>query len=86
MEQLKTIVRMTRKKVMEDGKAHYKMQTQDKLNAIQINENATQELEKMKTMELFINNLIDEEGDSMEEEEDELTQAKLDELTASLST
>ena len=45
---------------------------------------ATQELEKMQAMELFINNTIEDDSD-MEEETDELTQAKLDELTASFS-
>jgi hypothetical protein len=37
-------------------------------------------------MELFINDLMDDETRDMEEKEEELTQAKLDELTASLST
>jgi hypothetical protein len=37
-------------------------------------------------VELFVYNMIDEESGMEEEEEDELTQAKLDELTASLSS
>jgi hypothetical protein len=44
---------------MEDAKACYEIQAeaqaQAKLNAIQINENASHKLEKMRTMELFIN-------------------------------
>jgi hypothetical protein len=70
---------------MEDAKYQYKAQLQDKIHAIETNQDAAQELEKMCTMELFINNLVNEESD-MEEEEEELTQAKLDELSASLST
>jgi hypothetical protein len=89
---------MTRKKAMEDAKARYERacyeiqaeaQAQAKLNAIQINENTSHELEKMPIMELFINDLMDSNksdlASDMEEEEEELTQAKLDELTASLS-
>jgi DNA-binding Xre family transcriptional regulator len=84
-EQLKEVVCMTRKKAMEDAKAQYQTQTQEELHAIQVNKNAAQELEKLCTMlELFINDLIDGES-NMEEEEDDLAQAKLDELTASLS-
>ena len=39
----------------------------------------------MKAMELFINNPIKDESDMEEEDTDKLTQAKLDELTASFS-
>jgi hypothetical protein len=86
---------MTRKKAsMKDAKASYEIQAeaqaQAKLNAIQINEIASHELEKMCTMEeLFINDMMDSDKSDvtsdMEEEEEELTQAELDELTASLS-
>ena len=82
-EQLKEVVRMTKKKVMQEAKAKYDSQLRDDLNAMEINEHETQEREKMHSMEVFMNNIIDEE-DSMEEE-DELTQAELDELTTSLS-
>jgi hypothetical protein len=82
-EQLKEVVRMTRRKAMEDAKSRYESKFQDELNAIEIDESATQEREKMRTMELFINDLVDEPSDM--EEEEELTQAELDELAASFS-
>jgi hypothetical protein len=92
-EQLKEVVRMTRKKAMEDAKARYEVQVevqaQAELNAIQINENANHVLEKMSTMELFINDLMDsDESDAasdMEEEEEELMQAKLEVLCETFS-
>jgi hypothetical protein len=76
-EQLKDVVRMTRKKVMEDAKMQYESHFQNETAA-------AQEDDKMRTMELFINNLVEQEDSDMEEG-DELTQAELDELTASLS-
>jgi hypothetical protein len=87
-EQLKEVVRMTKKKTMEEAKARYESQMQEELHAIRINEDAGQEVEKMRTMELFINDLVDEGSDMEDEAEqdrDELTQAELDELTSSLS-
>jgi hypothetical protein len=59
-------------------------------HAIQINDHANHELEKMRQMELFITDMVDDDesdvASDMEEEEEELTQAELDELTGSLST
>ena len=83
-EQLKKVVCMTRKKAMEDAKTRFDKQVQDELNELETNNDAIQELEKMKAMELFINNAIEDESD-MEEDTDKLTQAKLDELAASFS-
>jgi hypothetical protein len=75
---------MTQKKAMEDAKTSFDKQVKEELHALEINNDAAQELEKMRTMELFINHPINDESD-MEEENDELTQVELDELTASLS-
>jgi hypothetical protein len=83
-EQLKEVVRMTRKKALEDAKSQYESQAQEELHQIEIKENAAQELDKMRQMELFVNNMVEDESDVMVEEDD-LTQAELDELTASLS-
>ena len=69
---------------MEDAKTRFDKQVQDKLNKLETNNDAIQELEKMKAMELFINNPIEDESD-MEEDTDKLTQAELDELAASFS-
>jgi hypothetical protein len=77
-EQLKDVVRMTRKKAMTDVKAQYNSMLQEELHAIEIHSNASQEKEKMNIMELFINN---PEEDFVNETE-ELTQAEIDELTA----
>jgi translation elongation factor P/translation initiation factor 5A len=83
-KQLKEVVRITRKKALEDAKSQYESQAQEELHQIEIKENAAQELDKMRQMELFINNMVEDESNVMEEE-DELTQAKLDEPTASPS-
>jgi hypothetical protein len=77
-EQLKDVIRMTRKKVMEDAKTQYELHFQNETAA-------AQEDDKMRTMELFINNLVEQEDSDMEEGGDELTQAELDELTASFA-
>jgi hypothetical protein len=84
-EQLKDIVRMTKNKVMQKAKAKFQSQLQDDLNAMEFNESATQDRAKMHEMENFMNNLIDDEESDLEGEV-ELTQAELDELTASLSS
>jgi hypothetical protein len=75
---------MTQKKAIKDAKTQFDKQVQEELHALEINNDAAQELETMRTMELFINHPIDDES-NMEEENDELTQAKLDKLTASFS-
>jgi hypothetical protein len=93
-EQLKEVIKMTRKKALNDARAQYEIQAeaqaQAELNAIQINDHANHELEKMRQMELFITDMVDDDesdvASDMEEEEEELTQAELDELTGSLST
>jgi hypothetical protein len=85
---------MTPKKALNDARAQYEIQAeaqaQAELNAIQINDHANHELEKMRQMELFITDMVDDDesdvASDMEEEEEELTQAELDELTGSLST
>jgi hypothetical protein len=83
-EQLKYIVRMTKKKVMQKAKAKFESQFQEDLHAIEINDDAAQERAKMHEMESFMDNLIDDSESDMEEEEGGLTQAELDELSASL--
>ena len=83
-KQLKEIVRMTRKKALADAKVRFDTQVQEDLHALEINDVAKLEIEKMRAMELFINNPIEEESD-FEEESDELTQAELEELAASFS-
>jgi hypothetical protein len=52
------------------------------MRRLKINNEAFQEEQKMRIMELFINNPIKDES-NMEEQSDKLTQAKLDELAAS---
>ena len=83
-EQLKEVVRMTRKKALTDAKDRYDTSLQEELNAIEIQSDSSDQIAKMKVMELFIN-----EPDSDEEEnkkgDTDLTQAEIDELSASLS-
>jgi hypothetical protein len=84
-EQLKDIVRMTKKKVMQKAKTKFQAQLQDDLNTMEFEENNTQDRAKMHEMESFMNTLIEDSDESDMEGESELTQAELDELTASLS-
>ena len=84
-EQLKEVVRMTRKKALEDAKARFDLQVQEEMHVLELNKDAAQELEKMKAMELFINNPIEDESDTGEASDDDLTQAELEELAASFS-
>jgi hypothetical protein len=68
---------------MQKAKANFQSQLQDDINAMEFNDSATQDRAKMHEMESFMNNLIDDDdGESDMEEETELTQAKLDELSA----
>jgi hypothetical protein len=83
-EQLKDIVRMTKKKVMQSAKNKFQSQLQDDLNAMEFDNNINEDRTKMHEMENFMNNLID--NDESDSEELELTQAELDELTASVSS
>jgi hypothetical protein len=83
-EQLKDIVCMTKKKVMKDAKEKFQSQLHDDLNAMEHNDSAAEDRTKMHEMESFMNNLIDD--DESESEDIELTQAELDELTASVSS
>jgi hypothetical protein len=49
---------MTRKKAMQDAKAHYALQIDNDLNAMQIEiDSEEQQNDKMKKMELFINSM-----------------------------
>ena len=85
-EQMKTIVRMTKKKVAEDAKTKYDALLSEELNAIDMNQDAIDHDDKMHTMELFVNNLIDDDDTSaMEEEGDEITEADIQELTSSFA-
>ena len=69
---------MTKQKVMQEAKEKYEMQLQDE-------DEAVQEDAKMHAMELFVNNLIEQDPTSDLDEVEELTQHELDELTASFS-
>jgi hypothetical protein len=80
-KQLKDVVRMTRKKAMQDSKTKFDAQVQDKLHALEIRDNAVQELQKMNDMEVFINNPVP--SIESESNHDKLTQVKLEELTLS---
>jgi hypothetical protein len=83
-EQLKDIVRMTKKKVMKNTKEKSQSQLHDDLNAMEHNDSAAKDRTKMHEMESFMNNLID--NDESELEDIELTQVELDELTALVSS
>jgi hypothetical protein len=83
-EQLKDVVCVTKKKAMKDAKEKFQWQLHDDLNAMECNDSAAKDQTKMHEMESFMNNLID--NDESELEDIELTQAKLDELTASVSS
>jgi hypothetical protein len=73
---------MTCKKAMQDAKTKFDAQVQDELHALEICNNATQELQKMQDMQVFINHPVP----SIESESDnDLTQAELDELALSFS-
>jgi hypothetical protein len=69
---------MTRKKAMADAKAQFDSMLEQELHAIEIHSNASQEKEKMNITELFINN----PDEDFIDEAEELTRAKIDELTA----
>jgi hypothetical protein len=86
-EQLQEVLRMTRKKAMQDAKAHCAWQIDNDLNAMQIEIDSEEQIDKMKKMELFINTSVQGELSEQEEEgpTDELTQSELDQLTGSLS-
>jgi hypothetical protein len=85
-EQLQEVIRMTRKKAMEDAKTHHSSQIKNDLNAMQIEVDAGEQIDKMKKMELFINSMQGELSEQEEEEQvDELTQSELDQLAGSLS-
>jgi hypothetical protein len=80
-EQLQEVICMTQKKAMEDAKTHCALQIENDLNAMQIKVDAEEQVDKMHEMESFINSMQGELSEEEEEEQtDELTQAKLDEL------
>jgi hypothetical protein len=77
---------MTRKKAMQDAKAHHASQIDNDLNAMQIEIDSEEQIDKMKKMEPFINSMQGELSDQEEEgPTDELTQSEPDQLTGSLS-
>jgi hypothetical protein len=86
-KELQEVVRMTRKKAMQDAKAHHASQIDNDLNAMQIEIDSEEQNNKKKKMELFINSMQGEQLSEQEEEEltNELTQSKLEQLTGSLS-
>jgi hypothetical protein len=83
-EQLKDVVRVTKKKVMKEAKEKFQSQLHDDLNAMEHNDGAAKDRTKMHEMESFMNNLID--NDESESKDVQLSQAELDELTASISS
>ena len=94
IEQLKEVVKMTQKKATEDAQKKFNAQVQDEIHVMQ-NDNqnlrekklyndAILELDKMREMEVYINNPI-ESGSDTDSGDKELTQAELDELAASFS-
>jgi uncharacterized protein YaaW (UPF0174 family) len=74
---------MTRKKAMRDAKTKFDAQVQDELHALEIRDNAVQELQKMNDMEVFVNNPVP--SIESESDDDELTQVELEELALSFS-
>jgi hypothetical protein len=94
IEQLKEVVKMTRKKATEDARTKFNAQVQEEIHVMQddsdvirekkLYNDAIQELDKMREMEIYINNPIEDESD-VESGDEELTQAELDELAASFS-
>jgi hypothetical protein len=74
---------MTRKKAMRDAKTKFDAQVQEELHALEICDNAVQELQKMNDMEVFVNNPVP--SIESESDDDELTQVKLEELALSFS-
>ena len=80
-EQLKDIVRMTKKKVMQKAKANYELQLQEDIQAMNVDEDVAQDRAKMHEMESFMQNLVDEDEYDTEGDQN-LTQDEIDELTA----
>ncbi len=68
----------------ERRKGKFQSQLHDNLNAMEFNDGAAKDQTKMQEMESFMNDLID--NDESKSEDVELTQAELDELTASVSS
>jgi hypothetical protein len=94
IEQLKEVVKMTRKKATEDVQKQLNAQVRDEIHVMQNNtqnlrekkvyNDAILELDKMREMEVYINNPI-KSGSDTNSGDEELTQAELDELAASFS-
>jgi hypothetical protein len=53
-KQLKEVVWTTRKKAMQDAKTKFDAQVQDELHALEIHDNAVQELQKMNNMKCLL--------------------------------
>ena len=75
-EQLKEVVRMTRKKAMQDAKTKFDAQVLDELHALEIRDNAVRELQKMSDIEVFVNNPVP--SIESESDDDELTKVELE--------
>ena len=85
-EQLKDVVRLTKKKTMEKAKANFQAQLQDDINAMEFNDSASKDRDNMHEMENFMNNLINDDSNESDSDDDtKLTQNELDELVGGLS-
>jgi hypothetical protein len=75
---------MTQKKAMADANSSCcEMKIENGLHLMQIDVDAEQEIEKMHGMEVLINSMQGGISEEEEEQQDELTQAELDELAGS---
>jgi hypothetical protein len=84
-DQLKEVVRLTKKKVMKQAEENFEARLQDDLDSMEVDEDEAPDRAKMIQMENFMNNLIAAD-DSSTEEEPELSQAELEELAGNLSS
>jgi hypothetical protein len=84
-DQLKEVVRLTKKKVMKQARENFEAQLRNALESMEVNDDKTLDRAKMVKMENVMNNLIAADDSSMEEEP-ELSQAELEELAGDLSS
>jgi hypothetical protein len=84
-DQLKEVVRLTKKKVMKQAKENFEARLRDDLDSMEVDDDKALDRAKMIEMENFMNNLIAADDSSMEEEP-ELSQAELEELAGNLSS
>jgi hypothetical protein len=83
--QLKEVVRLTKKKVMKQAKENFEARLRDDLDSMEVDDDKALDRAKIIEMENFMNNLIAAD-DTSTEEEPELSQAELEELAGNLSS